>query len=332
MTTNGKKAVQVAVAVLSYENKLLLATRQNHQHEGGKLEFVGGKIEQAETAPIALIREVKEELGLDIGNNTITKLGHICHDYADKSVCLYVYQVKLNDGQYFKFKDKTTGKDGQAIAFYERSWAVGQAKRFPSANRQILRWLTLPPVVVISHELGIKSKEDWLACHQTIAPNSTLLVRTKHHNNSELIMAFIKRRPDVSLVLSLADWQSLCELAEFSNDKVMAIRLTQHELTSRQLPNLPLLPIMVSCHDVSSIQRANELAKSLPVIAIFLSPVKPTKTHPDTSALGWERFGELAKLSDVPVIALGGLYEGDLKTAEQWGAVAVSGIRGFVRG
>lgn len=59
MTTSGK-IIPVAVAVLRFSDKFLLATRHAHQHQGGKLEFVGGKIEQGETPKSALIREVSE--------------------------------------------------------------------------------------------------------------------------------------------------------------------------------------------------------------------------------------------------------------------------------
>ena len=62
----------------------------------------------------------------------------------------------------------------------------------------------------------------------------------------------------------------------------------------------------------------------------FLSPVKATPTHPETfqsGGMGWQAFGELAKLSDVPVFALGGVGQADLATAYEHGAMGVAGIR-----
>ena len=56
MTINGKKTVQVAIAVLVFGEQLLLATRKSGQHQGGKLEFIGGKIEPNETPVQALMR------------------------------------------------------------------------------------------------------------------------------------------------------------------------------------------------------------------------------------------------------------------------------------
>lgn len=139
MSINGE--ITVAVAVLCYGELLLLATRQAHQHQGDKLEFIGGKVEQNECVQTALVREVTEEIGLDISDNDAVLLGKISHDYGDIAVVLHVYRIELDYGQYIDFKDKTHGLDGQLMGFYERHWVVTQVDRFPKANQQILIWL-----------------------------------------------------------------------------------------------------------------------------------------------------------------------------------------------
>ena len=127
MTTKCKqlpKITPVSVALLRYGDEFLLARRHAHQHQGDKLEFVGGKIESNETPQIALIREVGEELGLDICANTIHELGQICHDYGDRLV-----------------KDKKIGLDNQALLWLDKTTLLQSAKRLPQANWQILAWL-----------------------------------------------------------------------------------------------------------------------------------------------------------------------------------------------
>ena len=84
------KIVNVAVAVIYYQHQYLLGFRNASQHQGNRYEFVGGKIDANETAQKALIREVAEETGIDIANNTAVKLGRLHHDYGDKQVCLQV--------------------------------------------------------------------------------------------------------------------------------------------------------------------------------------------------------------------------------------------------
>ncbi|WP_169798129.1 NUDIX domain-containing protein [Moraxella oblonga] len=319
--------IPVAVAVLRYGELLLLATRLDHQHQGGKLEFVGGKIEQGETPNHALIREVNEELGLDIKDNVMTKLGRINHDYGDKIVQLFVYQIWLTDEQYLDFKDKNMGNDGQHIGFYEKE-ILNQTERFPTANAPILNWLALPSAIVISHALSVfKKQTDWLDCYLSLSKDCTLIVRTQadHQINAELINALSSQRGDLRLIVPLQDITN--------SPNIMAVRLTQNELMELDLSSdeLPKLPIIISCHDVISIQKANLLANTHPVMAILLSPVKATATHPDTPHLGWENFAKLAQFSDVPVIALGGLSPSDIEMAYQHGAVAVAGIRGFIK-
>ena len=144
MTTKCKqlpKITPVSVALLRYGDEFLLARRHAHQHQGDKLEFVGGKIEPNETPQIALIREVGEELGLDICANTIHELGQICHDYGDRLVKLYVYKIVLTNSQYLDFKDKKIGLDNQALLWLDKTTLLQSAKRLPQANWQILAWL-----------------------------------------------------------------------------------------------------------------------------------------------------------------------------------------------
>lgn len=58
--------VRVAAAVLVRGGKVLLARRAAHKSQAGLWEFPGGKIEDGETPQHALVRELKEELGLTV--------------------------------------------------------------------------------------------------------------------------------------------------------------------------------------------------------------------------------------------------------------------------
>ena len=53
-----------------------------------------------------------------------------------------------------------------------------------------------------------------------------------------------------------------------------------------------------------------------------------TATHPDVSALGWDRFADLIEVPN-SVFALGGMSPDDLATAQQHGAYGLAGIRNF---
>ncbi len=60
---------------------------------------------------------------------------------------------------------------------------------------------------------------------------------------------------------------------------------------------------IATAHKEAEIADANEFGAD----AVMLSPVFPTRSHPGADTLGIERFHELAALSTVPVIALGGM-------------------------
>ena len=62
---------------------------------------------------------------------------------------------------------------------------------------------------------------------------------------------------------------------------------------------------------------------------VVLSPINNTLSHPNTMALGWKKFGELVEMVNIPVYALGGMNEEDIKIAKYYGGQGISAIREF---
>ncbi|PXF63292.1 8-oxo-dGTP diphosphatase MutT [Kangiella spongicola] len=124
------KTVNVAVAVIKIADRVLIAKRANHQHQGGLWEFPGGKIEEGEELLNALQRECHEEL--DILPISITPLTTIHHQYPDKSVSLHVCLVRDYLGVPF-------GKEGQPITWAHQTELNNF--QFPAANLEILSLL-----------------------------------------------------------------------------------------------------------------------------------------------------------------------------------------------
>lgn len=59
------KTIDVVAAIIERDGKILLAQRPPHTDQPGLWEFAGGKVEAGETQPEALIRELREELGIE---------------------------------------------------------------------------------------------------------------------------------------------------------------------------------------------------------------------------------------------------------------------------
>jgi len=90
--------IDVAAAVFSKDDSVLVARRAPRQHLEKKWEFPGGKIEPGETPEECLRRELKEELGVTVEVGDY--VGESLFSYTDKNVRLLAYHVKHLSGDF----------------------------------------------------------------------------------------------------------------------------------------------------------------------------------------------------------------------------------------
>ncbi len=84
--------MKVAVAVITDARQCVLITRRSlDASSGGMWEFPGGKLEEDELASSAMVREIKEEVGLDVV--AYDYLGEVRHTYKQQPISLLVYHV-----------------------------------------------------------------------------------------------------------------------------------------------------------------------------------------------------------------------------------------------
>ena len=76
-----KTVFVVAVALMNVEGKILIARRPEGKAMAGLWEFPGGKVEAGETPEAALIRELREELGIIVRQEDLQPLTFTSHSY-----------------------------------------------------------------------------------------------------------------------------------------------------------------------------------------------------------------------------------------------------------
>lgn len=87
----------VAAAVVVDNGRVLLTKRAEGQHLAGLWEFPGGKLESGESPEEALVRECREECGIEIAVAEI--LDATFHRYPEKNVLLLFYRCSLVSGE-----------------------------------------------------------------------------------------------------------------------------------------------------------------------------------------------------------------------------------------
>ena len=93
------KTIEVAALVIFLDNKVLCVQRPVNASEyiSLKWEFPGGKVEFGESREEALVREIREELSLDIEVSEF--LMTVEHAYPDFHLTMHVFKCVLDQGE-----------------------------------------------------------------------------------------------------------------------------------------------------------------------------------------------------------------------------------------
>lgn len=94
---------KVSIACIAYENNCIFIARRNPTGDmGGRWEFPGGKLEQGESDEQAVIREMKEEFGIDVSVGEKIAEGTFMH--RGNTCLLHAYRIMLpHDGRTERF-------------------------------------------------------------------------------------------------------------------------------------------------------------------------------------------------------------------------------------
>jgi 8-oxo-dGTP diphosphatase len=311
------KLLHVAVGVIvNADGKILIAKRPLSAHQGGLWEFPGGKVDAGETIERALVRELHEELAIDVLASQ--PLIQIRHHYPDKSVLLDVHKIT-------QFLGTPIGNEGQPIQWVDAKELNNFA--FPAANRPIISAINLPEKYAITGAY-LNSVDFMVRLNRVLAMDLRIVqfrvadfcVNTHKSLLDEAIQAVNQSNGRLVINSSLTEFDLLTHSLP---DKKLGLHLNHHHaaaINARPVGQEVLFGI--SCHNAEEITHAQNIGADY----LLLSPVLPTDSHPSAKLLGWESFSALAELANIPVYALGGVGEEHIKTAQSCGAQGVAGI------
>lgn len=88
--------LHVTAAVIKQDNRILICQRARDDDYALLWEFPGGKLEEGETPEQCIVREITEELGLDIQVNSI--LAETKHNDGEQDVHFTFYEADIIQG------------------------------------------------------------------------------------------------------------------------------------------------------------------------------------------------------------------------------------------
>jgi 8-oxo-dGTP diphosphatase len=308
-----KRSIHVVAGVITdARGRILLNRRTENSDMAGLWEFPGGKREPGETSEQALVRELREELGIeaDIGE-WIMEVPQL---YPDKRLRLEVRRIS-------SWKGSPRGREGQAITWV----APDKLARYsmPPADLPVVAALRHPDRYLITPE----PEADHAQAHQAWQQRLAQAVAAGAHRIQ-------LRTPASPARVALAEQAIGAHRGRvqwlLNRDIALARRLGVGvhlggeqllQLDARPLPDEQL--VAASCHDLAQLQAAQRLGCDFAV----LGPVQATPSHPGASALGWEAFETLREQVSLPLYALGGLHPDDIGEARRHGAQGIAAIR-----
>ena len=122
----------VAVALIDPDGRILIAQRPEGKQLAGLWEFPGGKVEAGERPEQALIRELKEELGIDVKEACLAPFVFTSHGYEKFHLLMPLYLCR-------RWSGTVVAKEHSALAWVK----VEQLRDYPMppADEPLIAWL-----------------------------------------------------------------------------------------------------------------------------------------------------------------------------------------------
>ena len=303
----------VAGVITDARGRILLARRTEGRDLAGLWEFPGGKCEPGETPEAALVRELHEELGIDV--EVGAPLVAVPQRYPHKRLRLDVRRIAA-------WRGSVKGHEGQALAWVPPHKLGAYA--MPPADIPVVAALLQPDRYLVTPEPG----DDDAAWLRTLELALTLGIAR--------VQLRARACPPARWIALVREAARLCRQygseVLLNGDPVLAAELDigvhLQAAQLRELARRPLskdVPVAASCHGADELRLAQDLGCDFAV----LGAVNATASHPGVAALGWHGFAALREDVSLPIYAIGGMSTQDIAAARRHGGQGVAAIRGL---
>lgn len=300
----------VAAVLVDRLGRYLLARRPAGKPYAGYWEFPGGKVEPGETLQQALVRELREELGIEVRRAFPWITRHF--DYPHASVRLRFFRVVDWQGAPRPLEDQLLAWQGPGCEVV--------APMLP-ANEPILRAVELPVVYGITNGSEVGEPALLEGLERALFRGLRLVQVREKSLPPDLLLKLVDK-----VVRAARPWHARV-LVNGNVEVAQAARADGVHLTSVQLAELALRPdlplVAASCHNQADLQRAQQLGADFAV----LGPVAPTASHPAGQPLGFRFLAQALEDCALPVLGIGGLGLGQLEAAWEAGAHGIASMR-----
>ena len=270
--------IKISVAIIQ-NGSSYICLRRNNNHYKDYIEFPGGKLIDKETPSICLVREIKEELNINLKKYKF--IGTLKHLYDDLLVIINVFKVFKYDGDIYS-------NEGREIISYDLNCNL---KVLPTHNR-IINLLKLPRL------LKIVTIEDFISNNRFDATYLTSLrLRDisydfyKNNIKNELIAQKYSGNIIIDYPHNL-DWKEHYHGVHFTSSNLHKFHPNKKE---------SFITYSASCHTLADIELCNNKLFDF----VLVSPI--SRSHNEHPLLNWSGYSRLSKHSYIPTYALGGL-------------------------
>jgi 8-oxo-dGTP diphosphatase len=307
------RSIHVMAAVISdARGRILLARRTEGRDLAGRWEFPGGKQEPGESPEDALVRELREELGIEarVGGHVIS----VPQQYPDKRLCLEVRHLTGWTGT-------PRGHEGQALAWV----APDKLVRYdmPPADRPVVAALLQPDRYLVTPEPEDPAR--WLAGLERALSQGIRRVQVRARGLSGDAWQALARQAVARCRHAGAEVLLNGDI-DLARELQVGVQLRASQLAGLADRPLPAgLPVAASCHTATDLRQAEAVGCDFAVVG----SVYPTLSHPGGEPLGWPGFASLREGVSLPLYAIGGMTPADMPQARRHGAQGIAAIRGL---